>query len=140
VIVAQHRHRRRKIKGLSEPFERAADHQVRVLRGESGRHRDERPEDEAADDDRLARDTVADDAGKRRRGGVHPHERRPDHAKLHIGQPHLCLEQRKHRVDRLAVGVVEEADEPQERDDGPFVHATGYYSPWPDSSHHDSTD
>jgi len=80
----------------------------------------------SADKKRL-REAIADHARERRGGGVHPHERRADDTELHVGQAHLRLQQRKDRIDRLPVRVVEEADQPQQGDSGPFVHGAVSY-------------
>src|SRR6266508_3944665 len=52
---------------------------------------------------------------------VYPHERRPDVAQLNVGELKLRLEYRKYGKDGLPVRVIEQADEPEHRDDVPLV-------------------
>ena len=94
-----------------------------VARRERRRQRDQRPEDQSAEDHRLASEAIAHQTGKRSRRRVDPHERRGDIAELHVAQVHLRLEEREDRKDGLTVRVVKQAHEPQQAHDCPFVSA-----------------
>ena len=65
--------------------------------------------------------TVGDKSGERGGPRVDPHEGRADQPQLHLVEGELLLQQRKHGVDRLPVGVVEEADEPEHGHDLPAI-------------------
>lgn len=64
-------------------------------------------------------------AGKWPGDGIDPHKRRADDAELHVAQSHLTLEEREDGEDHLPVRVVEEADEPEQTDDDPFIVPAG---------------
>src|SRR5262249_10540984 len=115
------RHRGREVERFAEAFQRATDYQMRVVLREGRGDCDERPEDQTAQDERLAPEAVANESGQGRGPRVDPHKRRPDDAELRAGQPHLAFDRLEDREDRLAVSVIEEADEPEHRHDEPFV-------------------
>ena len=68
---------------------------------------------------------VGDESRERRASGIHPHEGRADQAELQFVEAELLLEQRKHGINGLPIGVVEEADEPEHADDLPTVGGMG---------------
>jgi hypothetical protein len=63
--------RRREVEGFTEAFQGAEKEQMPVLGGQRRGDGDERPKDQAAEDQRLAAEAVAHDAGKRQGQGVH---------------------------------------------------------------------
>jgi hypothetical protein len=52
---------------------------------------------------------------------AYTYKRRADETELDIAQPELGLQHRKHRKNRLPVGIVKKADEPEQENDKPFV-------------------
>src|SRR2546422_11681294 len=91
------------------------------LRAPTCRDCDEAPKQTAAEDEVLATKTVADDARQRRTRSINPHEGRADEAKLDLVEAELFLELGEHGGDGLAVGVIEEANEPEHQHHPPFV-------------------
>src|SRR5690606_37828702 len=73
----------------------------------------------------LAVQPVADQPGNRTEGRVDPHEGARDDAELHVAEPHLLAQQWEDGEDRLAVRVVEEADQPQHPYDRPWIPPAG---------------
>ena len=121
VVVGGERHRRWKIKCFAEAFESADGDKLPELRAPGGGDGDKAPEDAAAEDQVDTFDAVGDEAGERSPGGVDPHERRADEAELKLVEAKLFLEEGKDGIDRLSVGVVEKAHQPQHRHHLPAV-------------------
>ena len=109
------------VEGFAQAFQPPEDDEVRVLRGEGGSDRDQRPGDKAAEDNGFAGEAVADPTGEWAGGGVDPGEGAAHDAELDIGQIHLAAEQGENGEDGLAVRVIEETDEPQHGHQPPFV-------------------
>src|ERR1041385_1861650 len=93
---------------------------VAPTRGEG----DEAPEQAASKDQILATKAVADQARDRRAGGIDPHERGADESQLHFVEAEFLLQYREYGEDRLAVRIIEEADQPEHRHDPPLVGAS----------------
>jgi len=87
----------------------------------TGRDGHKAPEQASAEYEIFAPVAVADEAGKNRAAGVHPHERRPDPSELLLVEMELALQYGEHRCDGLPVRVVEKAHEPEHEHDSPLV-------------------
>src|SRR5262249_41735411 len=94
---------------------------MRVSCRKRGRNGYRRPEDQSADDERLALEPIAYKTCDRPKPGVYPHESCADDSKLHVAQIHFRFEQFEHREDGLPVRVVEKTYEPEHRHDPPLI-------------------
>jgi len=121
VIVADERHRRRKVEGFSESFRRTEEEQVAEVPRKRRRQADHAPYVQAAEDGGLPPDAVDHHPCERRREAVNPREGRTEKPQLDRRQVHLTLEEGEHRENGLPVGVVTDADRPEHQDDPPFV-------------------
>src|SRR5438045_8350479 len=91
------------------------------LRAPAGGHRDEAPEKAAAQNEVLAAKPIANEASERRAESIDPHECRADESELHFIEPKFAFQFWKDGKDRLPIGVVEEANEPEHEHNPPFV-------------------
>src|SRR5439155_10683426 len=117
-------HARGEIKRFAKSFQGANGHEVPKLVAPTGGDGDETPEQAPAEDEVLATKAVADQARDRRAGGIDPHERGADEAKLHFVEAEFLLQLREYREDRLSISIIEEADQPEHRHNPPFVGAS----------------
>ena len=115
VIVADQRHGCRKVKRLSDPFERPHAEQAAKTTHRGGRHADCAPGVEAAKNCRLAPHAIHDVAGEQRTEAIDPREGAAEQAQLHVIETHRFLQQRKNGEDGLAIGVIEKRDAPKHR-------------------------
>src|SRR5688500_2671916 len=126
MIITRQRHAGREIEGLAEALQGADRNEVPQFIAPTRGTRDETPEQTTAKNEVLARKAIANQTGQRRGCRVNPHESRTDKAKLHLVEAKLLFELRKYGEDGLPIRVIEKADEPQHRDDPPFVIAACY--------------
>jgi len=82
---------------------------------------DETPEEASTQNQRLARETIAHETGQRGTQRVDPTECGADQAQLELIEAEFAFEHGKNRKDRLPIGVIEKADEPQHEHHPPLV-------------------
>ena len=103
--------------GLADADQGLADVEGPVAVNPDGGQRGQAPENRAGDDERLAREAVAEPAGERRGEHVEDEQRGGERAHLLVGGVELALDEREFAGKDVAVDVVEqvEGDEQQER-------------------------
>ena len=97
VVVADERHRRRKVERLAQPFRSANQYKLRHAVAGGREACDDAPDRQSAEDQSLARQPVRGLSGEGRRQRVDPGERRADETELLLGEAVPLAQQGKHR-------------------------------------------
>src|SRR5882672_2746987 len=92
VIIAGQRHGSRKIKSFPKSFQGPDGDEMLQLRAPAGGNGDEAPEQAPPEDERFARNPIANISGEHRSAGIDPHEGRPDQSELFLVEMELFLE------------------------------------------------
>ena len=119
--------RQQRIVGRSEKCLAAArgdaahQHEHHEPVAEAREHRGHAPEQDTSRDDPFPAETVAHQSPDGHQHGVEKVEDRGDGADGHIAQAQVLADERKHHVEDLTVGLVQEIGDPQQGQHLPFV-------------------